>query len=328
MEMPMVLIVGAGIGGLMLANLLQKGNIPFLIFERAKTSLTNSALYEEFNKIGKPNHKMEVYNGDLDPLFTLDFQARESITGSVEHIVARPDLYDLLLRQIPEEKILMNKKVLSFMQNNDGVMIRCSDNQTHHGDILVGADGAYSAVRQYLYKDLKAKKMLPKSDDVPLPFNCVCLVGQTEVLDPEEFPGMKLERSHFQSILGSDEYSFLNSDTLKTHDSFRNSEWGPEAAQAMCKEVHHFKLPIGKDGAVVTIGDLIDRTPKDLISKVMLEEKVFDTWYDRRTVLLGDVPTNNALFSMSQVESGCGCGCIVRDSGRCDACQLDLYTPN
>lgn len=101
----------------------------------------------------------------------------------------------------------MNKKVLSFMQNNDGVMIRCADNQTHHGDILVGADGAYSAVRQHLYKDLKVKKLLPKSDDVPLPFNCVCLVGQTEVLDPEEFPGMKLERSHFHSILGSDEYS-------------------------------------------------------------------------------------------------------------------------
>lgn len=36
-------------------------------------------IYEEFNKIGKPNHKMEVYNGDLDPLFTLDFQARESM---------------------------------------------------------------------------------------------------------------------------------------------------------------------------------------------------------------------------------------------------------
>ncbi|KAG0035783.1 hypothetical protein BGZ82_005121 [Podila clonocystis] len=217
---------------------------------------------------------MEVYNGNLDPLFTLDFRPREDITGSVEHIVARSDLYDLLLRQIPKEKIHMNKKVLSFMQNNDGVMIRCADNQTHHGDILVGADGAYSAVRQHLYKDLKAKKTLPKSDDTPLPFNCVCLVGQTEVLDPEEFPGMKLERSHFHSILGSDEYSwasfttrrnticwsvlfFLNNDTLKTHDSFRNSEWGPEAAEAMCNEV-------------------------------MLEEKVFDTWFDRRTVLLGD----------------------------------------
>ncbi|KAF8945692.1 hypothetical protein BGZ52_009481, partial [Haplosporangium bisporale] len=35
-EKPLVLIVGAGIGGLMLGNLLQKGNIPYLIFERAK----------------------------------------------------------------------------------------------------------------------------------------------------------------------------------------------------------------------------------------------------------------------------------------------------
>lgn len=35
-EKPLVLIVGAGIGGLMLGNLLQKGNIPYLIFEQAK----------------------------------------------------------------------------------------------------------------------------------------------------------------------------------------------------------------------------------------------------------------------------------------------------
>lgn len=33
---PKVLIVGAGIGGLMLGNLLLKGNVPFLIFEKAK----------------------------------------------------------------------------------------------------------------------------------------------------------------------------------------------------------------------------------------------------------------------------------------------------
>lgn len=46
----------------------------------------------------------------------------------------------------------------------------------------------------------------------------------------------------------------------------------------MCKEVRHFKLPIGKDGVDVTIGDLIDRTPKEYISKAMLE-KVFDTWH-------------------------------------------------
>lgn len=36
MDKPKVLIVGAGIGGLFLGNLLHKAKIPFLIFERAK----------------------------------------------------------------------------------------------------------------------------------------------------------------------------------------------------------------------------------------------------------------------------------------------------
>lgn len=80
----------------------------------------------------------------------------------------------------------------------------------------------------------------------------------------------------------------LDAESSKEHDSFRNSEWGPEAAETMCKQVRHFKVPGGKDGKILTIGDLIDRTPKDLISKVMLEEKVFSTWHGGRTVLLGD----------------------------------------
>ncbi|KAF9897833.1 hypothetical protein BX616_004910 [Lobosporangium transversale] len=78
---------------------------------------------------------------------------------------------------------------------------------------------------------------------------------------------------------------YLDSESSKSHDSFRNSEWGPEAANAMCKEVRGFPFPGGKDNDM-TIGDLIDNTP--LISKVMLEEKVFDTWYSGRTVLIGD----------------------------------------
>lgn len=103
-------------------------------------------------------------------------------TAAEEFIVIRPGLH-ALLRQIPE-KIHTGKKVPSFLQNNQGAMIRSSDNSTVHGDILVGVDGTYSAVRQHLFHDFKGKKTLPASDNVPLPFNCVCLVGQTEVLDP------------------------------------------------------------------------------------------------------------------------------------------------
>lgn len=72
------------------------------------------------------------------------------------------------------------------------------------------------------------------------------------------------------------------------NDSFRNSEWGPEAAEALAREVRMFKVPGGKNGNVITLGDYIDKTPRDLMSKVMLKEIVFDTWYDGQTVLLGD----------------------------------------
>lgn len=108
-------------------------------------------------------------------------------SGGEEVIVARPDLYDLLLRQISKENIHMGKKVASFVQGENGVMIRCTDNSTYKGDILVGADGAHSAVRQHMYSELKQAKKLPASDDVPLPYSYVCLVGQTEVLDPRSF---------------------------------------------------------------------------------------------------------------------------------------------
>lgn len=38
----------------------------------------------------------------------------------------------------------------------------------------------------------------------------------------------------------------------------------------------------------LTMNDLFERSPKDLISKVVLEKKVSKTWFSDRTVLLGD----------------------------------------
>ncbi|KAF9335153.1 hypothetical protein BG006_000754 [Podila minutissima] len=197
----------------------------------------------------------------------------------------------------------MGKQVLSILQNEHGVMIRCSDNQTHHGDILVGADGAYSGVRQSMYNQLKKEKKLLKRDDGVLPFTSTYLIGQTDPLDPKEFPEIEEEHCRCFSIMsGKYPYSrtfttsqnticwmlvhHLDKNTAKDNDAFRNSEWGPEAAEQMCKQIGHFPVPGGN--GKLTMKDLIDRTPKDLISKVMLEEKLFDTWYYRRTDLLGD----------------------------------------
>lgn len=113
-------------------------------------------------------------------------------------------LYDLMLRQVPSDRIHMNKKVLSTKQDGNGIVLRCSDGTEYDGDILVGADGAYSAVRQSLYAELKKANRLPADDALPLPFSTVCLVGQTRSLTAEEFPDIAKESCQFINTLGGD----------------------------------------------------------------------------------------------------------------------------
>ncbi|KAF9148258.1 hypothetical protein BG015_010009 [Linnemannia schmuckeri] len=65
-----------------------------------------------------------------------------------------------------------------------------------------------------------------------------------------------------------------------------NTGWGPLAVQTMCDETRGIAITGGSKE--MTLGDLMDLTPKELMSKVILEEEVFETWYSGRTVLLGD----------------------------------------
>ncbi|KAG0345456.1 hypothetical protein BG004_003693 [Podila humilis] len=185
-----------------------------------------------------------------------------------------PVLYDFLLTKVPRGRIHFGKKILAFAQNEDGVTIKCADKTTYSGHILVGADGAYSAVRQNLYRELKTERKLPESDDGKLPFNCICLVGQTSELDPAEFPGLGEPCSQFNSVLGD---STMCTDSTKYNDSFRITEWGPEEVEALAREACPFKVPGGRNERILILEDYIQRTPRDSMSKVVLEEKVFET---------------------------------------------------
>ncbi|KAF9194127.1 hypothetical protein BGZ51_001106 [Haplosporangium sp. Z 767] len=311
---PKVMIVGAGIGGLLLAILLQRAGIDYEIFERAaQVKPLGSAmvtgpnilpvfeqlgLLEQVEKISKPLKCLNIYNGSLEKLGTVEANTKERM-GYHSMVFARKNLHSLLWSQVPPHKIHMSKKVLSMQEIDEGVKIRCSDNTTYIGDILVGADGAYSGVRQSLYKQLSAAKLLPKQDEEELSMRYICLVGTTDSLDTKKFPQVSDDFSHFEIVLAKDSSESVACFTIpenkicwlytvqlaasSPNERFRNSEWGPEAAAVMCDKVRDIKAPFG-----LTMGELIDFTPKDTISKVMLEEKLFETWCHKRTALLGD----------------------------------------
>ncbi|KAF9170196.1 hypothetical protein BGX21_011185 [Mortierella sp. AD011] len=235
-------------------------------------------------------------------LLQLDFVAGEvEKFGGPGYIISRPNLHNILLSLVPPERIHLNKQVLSHAETPAGIEIRTSDNMTHEGSILVGADGTYSAVRQSLYEQLGKGGLLPSSDKEPFKCSSICLVGQTRPLEPKEFQYSDDNFSTFEGILLDDKpiyivifttaekticwmlLEFLDQTTSKTDENFCPSEWGPEAADAMCKEVRDYPAVRG-----MKMGDLIDATPKEVICKVMLEEKLFETWTYGRTVLLGD----------------------------------------
>ncbi|KAG0274425.1 hypothetical protein BGZ96_004330 [Linnemannia gamsii] len=80
---------------------------------------------------------------------------------------------------------------------------------------------------------------------------------------------------------------YLPAEATREDQDYRRADWGPEAALAFCEKVRD--LPVKSGGnKIMTIGDLIDVTPKEQINKVRLEEKIFETWHYGRTVLIGD----------------------------------------
>jgi len=91
-------------------------------------------------------------------------------------------------------------------EKNNKVYIHCSDNSTYEGDILVGADGAYSGVRQSLYRQLDEKGVLPKDDLKTMSVGFTCMVGVANPKNPEKFPQLK-EESNYVQVLGGDRLS-------------------------------------------------------------------------------------------------------------------------
>ncbi|KAG0220085.1 hypothetical protein B0O80DRAFT_163634 [Mortierella sp. GBAus27b] len=324
-----VLIVGGGLGGLLLAILLQRAGIDYLILEQSViirpygsiiviSSLVlplmeQLGMLDEIEKASMPFGGITLLRNDQSVIGRiicdgrnggLDYKDRY---GHYDQCLSRPNLYNILLSRIPKDRLKLGKRFVNFQHIHhpetgaEQVMVRCSDGTYYHADILVGADGASSAVRQSLYRQLKDEGTLPKVDQEEHQYRHVSLIGVTNPLNTKKHPDLKDKFSQFKVVvnknspymcwfmpLAGSKYSWLVSRILDVPVTSSSgnadfTDWGPDATDEMSKAIRH--LP-GPDGG--TMGELLDSTDRQTVSRVILEERFFRTWYGRRTVLIGD----------------------------------------
>ncbi|KAF9927661.1 hypothetical protein FBU30_003000 [Linnemannia zychae] len=197
-QRPKVVIVGGSIGGLALGVLLQKAGVEFRILERSTVfdhaetaiflnSTTHKFLlqigaWEEISQYAKPTQTIVVANEDRKVEYTLEFRDQ--------------------VKLIDKENIVMGKRVLSYIPGNRYVIVKCATGDHITCDILVGADGVFSAVRQNLYAELATKGALPSEDSEEVALSTVSLVGQTIPLDSSFYPGLNDEHCQFVHVIG------------------------------------------------------------------------------------------------------------------------------
>ncbi|KAF9999026.1 hypothetical protein BGZ79_007338 [Entomortierella chlamydospora] len=256
-------------------------------------------IYEDLKSVSMPHISTDVYDMDLRKLGGLGSKGHKIACGYDVFTISRPKLYDVILRKVPAYKISMGKKVLRTEEHDNKVTVYCFDNTEYEGRILVGADGAYSAVRQDMYKKLEGEDRLPTCDKDDFSIGYISTVGVASFPNAEKYPELSDDRVHFRMVIGNNNDSagvvtgpnnqicwglqVQVEESVAREQHFGSSGWGPEAVEAMLQEFENFPCALGG-----TMKDIFETTPRNLISKVFLEEKVFQTWHNGRSVLMGD----------------------------------------
>ncbi|MFM2414785.1 MAG: FAD-dependent urate hydroxylase [Candidatus Parcubacteria bacterium] len=166
-----VLIVGAGIGGLTLAHVFEKGGIEYQIVERSHNGdperqgfiiglwssgrriLQKIGLSEAFDEKSTPTHEATFARGNGQVIKRINYRPLESRDGAGLACIKRADLYAILSRGIPQGNIHYETTPTAIEQKGDVVSVTFSDGSTNAYDFVVGADGAKSWVRQQIFSD-------------------------------------------------------------------------------------------------------------------------------------------------------------------------------
>jgi 2-polyprenyl-6-methoxyphenol hydroxylase-like FAD-dependent oxidoreductase len=189
-----VLIIGGGIGGLAAALALHRIGVRASVFERAPEIREVGAALTLWSNAVKALRQLGVgekvvalsstleHNKTITPegkvLSEQDMAGLAHEAGAPCIVAHRADLQRTLLEALPPEEVHTGRACIGVEQTADAVVARFADGREERGDLLIGADGIRSVVRECL---------LGKSE--PRYAGYTCWRGIAHFTDPALPPG-------------------------------------------------------------------------------------------------------------------------------------------
>ncbi|CAK0878647.1 unnamed protein product [Prorocentrum cordatum] len=301
-----VVIAGGGVGGLVTAKSLSKlPNVEVTVLEQASAfarfggpiQMASNAL-STIRAIDEPlfGELMKRFtftgnrkNGLVDALRTewyCPFDAMKSSAQAFQlpytGVVDRPDLQEILLDSLPEGTVQNGKKVASYEKLPDfqGVKINLEDGETVEADVLLGADGIWSATRAQMWNEDK------KGPNSGCSYSGYIVFAGETVYQPEDYFEVG-----YKVYMGPKQY-FVTSDVGRGRIQWYAFVGVPESVQIPAKSEDK-KSFVRKRfwGWSQQILDLLEATPAAVIEDRSLYDRppsFFKSWADGPVALMGD----------------------------------------
>ena len=156
-----ILVVGAGVGGISIARGLLRDGHDVTVFERrpdvkagggAVTIWSNGAtvlgqLGVDMDGAGQLLSTLRVMTSTGRPVATVDLTAIGDRLGAPVRMVPRRVLLERLLEGFPADRISCNARAVGVVSTQNGVRLEFEGGSSAEGDLLIGADGLHSMVR-------------------------------------------------------------------------------------------------------------------------------------------------------------------------------------
>jgi 2-polyprenyl-6-methoxyphenol hydroxylase-like FAD-dependent oxidoreductase len=251
-----VLVIGGGMAGLAVANGLKKAGIPFAVFERDAENRRRQGYQlglqdmgvAALRALGCDEVTKIIAREDTLTTVRVASAGKEGLVELLHFGTGDSGIIDrrslaALLRTPVRENVFFSKRLLRIEAGpgGSGVTAVFEDGTSESGSLLVGADGAKSAVRKQLFPDLEAA-FHEDTRVGSFAFNMEC--ARLEALGSAEVSRLlKLANRSLLRILGPDAASFL-------FMGYRDQEDGRE------KITFVFNHNVDAEGEVKTLPEL------------------------------------------------------------------------